>query len=294
FHWHLTDDQGWRIELVRFPELTEKGSVRSGGDPYRNGFYRQHEIRELIAYAEDRGITVVPEIDLPGHAQALLASHSELACLPGPYQVRTDWGISEDVLCMGNPESLSVARAIWDEVCELFPGPYVHIGGDECPTTRWERCSRCAAEKKARGMDEWIDLQGMFVAQLSEYLQERGKIVFGWDEVLDSKLPNNANVVHWRAWLPEQSRRALARGRRVVLSPFFPYYLDFVQTDDRRLSPGLAYRVQEAATLRRVYEFDPLLLCIGSADSEGALGGGYSAGQGYRRGCILRRKGGNR
>ncbi len=258
FHWHLTDDQGWRVELLNTPEATESGATRPGRDPNRNGFYRQTEIRELVAFAAERGITVIPELDLPGHVQAVLEGNPDLACVPGPHRVRTEWGIADDVLCMGNDRSLQFALTAWDEVCELFPGPYVHIGGDECPTTRWESCPKCAAKKKELNLKDWVDLQGYFMKTVTEHLQGKGKTVFGWDEVLDSAVPNSANVVHWRQWLPDQGARALAQGRNLVRSPFSPYYLDFVQTDDRTLSPGLAYKVPHASTLRRVYEFDPL------------------------------------
>ncbi|AEJ20062.1 beta-N-acetylhexosaminidase [Gracilinema caldarium] len=257
FHWHLTDDQGWRLELVTLPEATGSGSTRPGGDPNRNGYYTQEEVRDIVAFAGDRGITVIPELDLPGHVQAILAGHPEFACTPGPHYVRTEWGISEDVLCMGNPAALNFALKAWDEVCELFPGPYVHIGGDEVPTTRWESCPKCAAKKAELGLTDWIDLHGYFVATIAEHLSKKGKIVFGWDEVLDSSIPNLANVVHWRAWIPEQSTKALSQGRWLVRSPYFPYYLDFVQTDDRSISPGLAYRNPDAASLRRIYEYDP-------------------------------------
>ncbi|MCX7656458.1 MAG: family 20 glycosylhydrolase [Treponemataceae bacterium] len=260
FHWHLTDDQGWRIEVLQFPELTEIGSQRSGADPFRNGFYTQRDIQDLISYAADRGITVVPEIDLPGHAQALLASHPEFSCTGGPFAVRTEWGIAQDVLCMGNAKVVPFVKQIWDEVCELFPGPYVHIGGDECPTERWEQCPHCGEQKKVLGLKQWIDLHGYFIREITDYLTFKGKVVFGWDEVLDSALPNRCNVVHWRAWLDGQSMRALEQGRDVVISPSFPYYFDFVQTQDRKLSPGIGYRAPAAASLKMVYEFDPLNL----------------------------------
>lgn len=258
FHWHLTDDQGWRVELLNTPEATESGATRPGRDPNRNGFYRQTEIRELVAFAAERGITVIPELDLPGHVQAVLEGNPDLACVQGVHRVRTEWGISEDVLCMGNDRSIQFALTAWDEVCELFPGPYVHIGGDECPTTRWEHCPKCAAKKKELNLKDWVDLQGYFMKTITEHLEGKGKTVFGWDEVLDSAVPNSANVVHWRQWLPDQGSLALAEGRNVVRSPFSPYYFDFVQADDRTLSPGLAYKVPHASTLRRVYEFDPL------------------------------------
>jgi hexosaminidase len=283
FHWHLTDDQGWRLELLTLPEATGSGSTRPGGDPNRNGYYTQAQVRDIITYAAERGITVIPELDLPGHVQAILAGHPEFACTPGPHLVRTEWGISEDVLCMGNPDTLAFALKAWDEVCELFPGPYVHIGGDEVPTTRWEQCPKCGAKKAELGLRDWRDLQGYFMAALTDHLRKKGKIVFGWDEVLDSSIQNLAHVVHWRAWIPEQSTRALEQGRWLIRSPYFPYYLDFVQTDDRSMSPGLAYRSPEAAGLRSIYEYDPyegLNLEAGMTTSEGRAR--YAAAQEFR------------
>ncbi len=277
-HWHLSDDQGWRVELLNTPLATGAGSTRSGGDPNRNGFYTQEEIRSLVAFAQDRGITVVPELDLPGHVQAVLAGDPDLGCTPGPHAVRTVWGISEDVLCMGNPRSLQFALAAWDEVCELFPGPYVHIGGDECPTVRWERCPRCAARKKELGLAEWVDLHGRFVADVASYLESKGKTVFGWDEVLDSKVRNGANVVHWRAFHPERGAQALAAGKDLIRSPSFPYYLDFVQAEDRSSTPGLAHNTPLAATLRRVYEADPFEGLPADAAAGGASVGGSAGG----------------
>jgi hexosaminidase len=256
-HWHLSDDQGWRIELLSVPGATASGSTRLGPDPARDGFYSQDEARRVIAFAAGYGITIVPELDLPGHVQAVLAGDPDLGCADGPFAVRSTWGIAEDVLCMGNPRSLEFALAAWDEVAALFPGPYVHIGGDECPTTRWEACPRCAAAKDRLGLAEWVDLHSDFVKTVAGHLAAKGKTVFGWDEVLDSKLDNGANVVHWRQWEPGLAARALERGRDLIRSPSFPYYFDFVQADDRLSSPGLSYKVKDAATARRVYEFDP-------------------------------------
>lgn len=277
-HWHLSDDQGWRVELLNTPLATGAGSTRTGGDPNRNGFYTQEEIRSLVAFAADRGITVVPELDLPGHVQAVLAGDPDLACTGGPHAVRTVWGISEDVLCMGNPRSLQFALAAWDEVCELFPGPYVHIGGDECPTVRWEACPRCAARKEELGLAEWVDLHGRFVADVTAYLEAKGKTVFGWDEVLDSTVKNGANVMHWRAFHPERGAQALAAGKDLIRSPSFPYYLDFVQAEDRAATPGLAHNTPLAATLRRVYEFDPFEGL--PADARSGAGAASAAGRG--------------
>lgn len=292
-HWHLSDDQGWRVELLNTPSATASGSTRPGGDPNRNGFYTQVEIRELVAFAADRGVTVVPELDLPGHVQAVLAGDPDLACTSGPHAVRTMWGISEDVLCMGNPRSLQFALAAWDEVCELFPGPYVHIGGDECPTTRWESCPRCSARKKELGLADWVDLHGRFVADVSAHLEAKGKTVFGWDEVLDSSEKNVSNVVHWRSWLPEKGEEALERGKDLIRAPFSPYYLDFVQAEDRTSTPGLAYKTPHASTLRRVYEADPFeglspdAAKGGAGGADAARGGSTARGGPTARGRFL-------
>lgn len=259
-HWHLTDDQGWRLELLNMPRVTAVGSRRSGDDPNKDGFYTREQIRSIVAFATDRGVTIVPEIDLPGHVQAVLAARPELACAPGPHAVRAKWGIADDVLCMGNPASLEFAKAAWDEVCDLFPGPFVHIGGDECPTIRWESCPRCAARKRELGLDSWLGLHGRFVRDIASYLATKGKTVFGWDEVLESALDDEIRgpgVFHWRAWLPELGGEALRQGRDLVRSPFSPYYFDFVQAEDRTAVPGLAYKTPRATDLRSVYEWDP-------------------------------------
>jgi hexosaminidase len=254
-HWHLSDDQGWRIELPAIPLATEIGSYRQGADPNRNGRYTREEIQDLVSYAEARGITIVPELDLPGHVQAVLAAYPDLSCTGGPFTVRTTWGIAEDVLCMGNPKALEFAKNAWDSILDLFPGDWVHIGGDECPTMRWESCPRCNELKSRLGVKAWVDLHGWFIKEISAYLQNRGKIVFGWDEVLDSTMDNRAGVFHWRSGNKEASIEALNRGRDLVRCPQDPYYFDRVQTVNRQDSPGVAGTPM--ATVKRVFEFDP-------------------------------------
>ncbi|GAB1481847.1 beta-N-acetylhexosaminidase [Treponema sp.] len=253
FHWHLSDDQGWRIELLNKPRATGVGSMREGGDPNRNGFYTQDQVRELVAYASDRGITIIPELDLPGHARSILAGDPDLACTQGPHTVWTSWGIADDVLCMGNPRSLEFTLAAWDEVCELFPGPYVHIGGDECPTSRWEACPRCASRKKELNLANWVDLHGNFLKEVASHLQAKGKIVFGWDEVLDSAEENVSNVVHWRAWMPELGALALERGKDLIRAPFSPYYLDLHSRQVDSAVPAWAHKAAHACYPRRVH-----------------------------------------
>ncbi len=274
-HWHLSDDQGWRVALDGHPELELKASTRGGGDPHKNGCYLKEEIREFVSFATARGISIMPELDLPGHVRAVLAARPDLACGEGPFTVWEAWGIADDVLCMGKDASLAFAKEAWAELIELFPAPWVHIGGDECPTTRWESCPRCRARKESLGLEKWEDLQGWFIRELSGFLRSRGKEVFGWDEVLDSEISQSGgpvNVFHWRAWLPEQGAKALEKGLKLVSSPFSPWYLDFVQSDDRTSSPGLAYRSPKASTLERVFKYDPFagLATAGSPEDRSA------------------------
>lgn len=276
-HWHLTDDQGWRIQLLSHPELTEKGSLRPGEDPNREGRYSREEIREIVEYAAGRGVAIMPEIDLPGHARSILACIPGLSCSGGPHTVMATWGISEEVLCMGNPDVLKVVKDIWSEVCSLFPSPWVHVGGDECPTTSWASCPRCQEKKRENGFTADVDLHGWFIAQVSAHLRSLGKEVFGWDEVLDSSIDNGAGVFHWRNSQPELANQALRRGRDLVISPNYPYYLDFLQARDRLSSPGVSRAPKQVADIGTIYRFDP---------REGIEAESRSAGGG-KRGRLL-------
>ena len=214
FHWHLTDDQGWRIEIKKYPELTKIGSQRkqtvighnSGeydGKPY-GGFYTQDEIRDVIAYAKERFITIIPEIDLPGHQQAALATYPELGCTGGPYDVWQQWGVSEDVICAGNEKSMQFLEDVLSEVIDLFPSEYIHIGGDECPKIRWKTCPKCQARIKAEGIkgdkkhsaEEY--LQSSVISQMEKFVESKGRHIIGWDEILEGGLAPNATVMSWR------------------------------------------------------------------------------------------------
>ena len=204
FHWHLTDDQGWRIEIKKYPELTQVGSERketvigrnSGeydGKPY-GGFYTQDQIRDVIAYAQERFITIVPEIDLPGHQQAALATYPELGCTGGPYDVWTQWGISDDVICAGNDKAMSFLEDVLSEVIDLFPSEYIHVGGDECPKVRWKTCPKCQARIKAEGIkgdskhsaEEY--LQSYVISRMEKFVESKGRHIIGWDEILEGGL----------------------------------------------------------------------------------------------------------
>jgi len=214
FHWHLTDDQGWRIEIKKYPKLTEIGSKRSetvigrnsgkyDGKPY-GGFYTQEDAREIIAYAAERYITVIPEIDLPGHMQAALAAYPELGCTGGPYEVWRQWGISDNVLCAGNDQTIQFMKDVLAEIVDIFPSEYIHVGGDECPKTQWEKCPKCQARIKALGLKSDAKhtkeerLQSYVIHEAEEFLNEKGRRMIGWDETLEGGLAPNATVMSWR------------------------------------------------------------------------------------------------
>jgi len=237
FHWHLTDDQGWRLPVAPFPLLTEIGSVRRDTRAWRDvgGFYSEDDIREIVAHAAERHIEVVPEVDLPGHASAILAAYPELGCTGGPYRVEERFGVFEDVLCAGNDRFLDLAEAIFDVLDRLFPSRYVHIGGDEVPTTRWEACPKCQRRVAELGLDGTWQLQSWITTQLAGMLARRGKIAVGWDEVLENTerfpLPENVAVMSWRG--SKGGKEAATRGRPVVMSPTTEgCYLDYRHTDD--------------------------------------------------------------
>ena len=210
FHWHLTDDQGWRIEIRRYPELTRVGSVRRetlighyktsdryDGTPH-GGYYTQDEIREVVAYAAERCIEVIPEIELPGHSMAALASYPWLGCTKGPYEVRTTWFYSSDVLCAGRETTFEFLENVLAEVLELFPSKYIHIGGDECPKVRWEKCPDCRRRIRQEGLKDGDDLQSYFVSRIEKWLHARGREMIGWDELLEGGVTPSTIVMSWR------------------------------------------------------------------------------------------------
>jgi len=209
FHWHLTDDQGWRLPVAKHPELTR------GQDAYT-----RDEIRHVVEYARAKGITVVPEIDLPGHTRALLASHPELSCRGKPLPIPDTWGVFDDVLCVGNPDTQKLVDDVLDEVAALFPGPYLHIGGDEVPTTRWDACPKC----QALGLHP----QTHFLAQVTAKVRSLGKRAIAWDEVLEHQPPSDLVVMAWRS--VDKANEAIAKGHDVVLVPYQVLYLDRPQS----------------------------------------------------------------
>ncbi len=224
-HWHLTEDQGWRIQIDRYPKLTEVGAWR-GPDRY-GGFYSKQQVREVLEHARRRGITVVPEIELPGHSSAALAAYPNLGCSGGPYEVETRWGVFPDVYCAGNDETFAFLEGVLEEVIDLFPGTYIHIGGDECPKTRWQQCPKCQARIKAEGLADEHELQSYFVRRIEKFLNSRGRRLIGWDEILEGGLAPNATVQSWRGM--NGAVKAASAGHDVISSPTSHCYLDYAQ-----------------------------------------------------------------
>jgi len=267
FHWHLTEDQGWRIEIRRHPELTAVGGWRSGtvigrlpgDDPPRydgirhGGFYTQDQVRDVVAYAAERQVTVVPEIEMPGHALAALAAHPELSCTGGPFEVSRTWGIHEDVYCAGNEGVFALLEDVIDEVASLFPGPFLHVGGDECPKGRWKACPKCQARIQAEGLADEDALQSWFIRRMERTVNARGKRLVGWDEILEGGLAPNATVMSWRG--DAGGVEAARQGHDVVMSPVTHCYLDYRQDED----PSDGQPAFDAyLPLEEVYPYDPV------------------------------------
>ena len=260
FHWHLTDDQGWRLYIPEYPLLTEIGAFRYNSRAMwlgkTGGFYSHDDIREVVEYAMLRHVTVVPEIETPGHASAVLASYPGLGCTGGPYRVEERYGIFDDVLCAGNDEVLKVFSSVFETVCDLFPGEYVHIGGDECPRTNWKTCPKCQSRMKSEGLHSEDELQNYLTVRFASMLEQKGKIPIGWDEVLDGTenlgLPKSLVVQSWRGI--EGGRRACELGHKVVMSPQTQgCYLDYKNYDDET-EPGWI----GCATVKKSYDFSPV------------------------------------
>ena len=269
FHWHLTDDQGWRIEIKKYPELTQVGSKRSetvighntgkyDGIPY-GGFYTQEEAREIVAYAKDRYITVIPEIDMPGHMQGALAAFPDLGCTGGPYEVWGMWGVSEEVLCAGNPKTLQFVKDVMDELMEIFPSEYFHIGGDECPKIRWKECPKCQAKIKAlklKGDSQHAAeerLQSYFMSEVEKYLNEHGRRIIGWDEILEGGVAPSATIMAWRG--VNEGVKAVKLQHDVIMVPTSYLYFDYYQAKDKDQEP---IAIGGYVPLEKVYSFDPV------------------------------------
>lgn len=274
FHWHLTDDQGWRIEISEYPRLTEIGAWRGEGSQKTGGFYTQDEIREVVRYAAAQRITVVPEIDLPGHSSAVLAAYPELGCTGGPYRVAMEsGGVHKDVLCLGNEKAYQFAREVLKEVAALFPSSYVHIGGDEVPRTRWEACPKCQKAiaryglKDTEGHSAEDLLQGEFNRQMAGYLKTLGKKMVGWDEVLSDNIDRETVVMSWRGL--ERGIKALKAGHPVIFSSNGHFYFNNYQVEDVTNEPVATGSLVE---MQKVYEADWNAAALPAGERERILG----------------------
>ncbi|NEW85223.1 MAG: beta-N-acetylhexosaminidase [Mariniphaga sp.] len=264
FHWHLADDQGWRIEIKKYPRLTDVGSVRkttmlghinnpTGIDTIPSGgFYSQNDVREIVAYASQRYITVVPGIEMPGHALAALAAYPELGCTGVPYEVATRWGTFSDVYCPGKEGTYTFMKDVIAEMTTLFPGKYFHIGGTECAETRWEKCTQCQLKMKTDSMGTTHELQNYFVRRISKTLDSLGRDMVGWDDIVKDTLLTKAVVMSWRG--QKEGIAAIQRKRQTIMSPAKFCNFDQYQTNPK----GEPLAVGGLLTLEQVYNFEPV------------------------------------
>lgn len=285
FHWHLTEDQGWRIEIKKHPKLTEVGAWRNGtivghfpGTENDNkkygGFYTQEEVKEVIAYAAQKHITVIPEIELPGHSSAAIAAYPFLSCFPeeptvvpndmmseaskqaqangNPKIVQETWGVFDDVYCAGKEETFAFLEDVLSEVIELFPAKYIHIGGDECPKGNWQRCPNCQQRKQALGLKDEHELQSYFIERIEKFVNEQGKSIIGWDEILEGGLAPNATVMSWRG--VQGGIAAATADHDVIMSPTSNCYFDYYQSEDTENEP---LAIGGYLPVEKVYAFDP-------------------------------------
>lgn len=251
FHWHLTDDQGWRIESKLFPRLTDIGAWRTEADgTIYGGFYTQDDIREIIDYADNLGIEVIPELDLPGHVLALLSAYPEFACFPSDFKPLTRWGISEDILCAGNDSAMEFLSKLLQELADLFTGNYFHIGGDEAPKQNWQSCPQCQKRISSEGLANEEELQSWLISGLVKVLKNKGKTVIGWDEILDGNIDSAPIVMAWRGDGKAAAKKASTNGNRFILCPNTICYFDWKQSTEGAGAHGVS-------TLENVYNLDP-------------------------------------
>ncbi|MEM1320524.1 MAG: family 20 glycosylhydrolase [Bacteroidota bacterium] len=264
FHWHLTEDQGWRMEIKQYPKLTEVGGFRKetlvghyNDQPHQfdgkryGGFYTQEQVKEVIEYAADRFITIIPEIELPGHAQAAIAAYPELGCTGQQLEVLTKWGVSDNVYCPSE-ETFAFLQNVLNEVMDLFPGKYIHIGGDECPKTQWKESEFCQQLIKKEGLKDEYELQSYFIRRIEKMINARGKQLIGWDEILEGGLAPNATVMSWRGM--EGGIAAATQGHDVVMSPTSHCYFDYYQSEHEEEPLAIGGFLP----LEKVYGFEPV------------------------------------
>jgi hexosaminidase len=294
FHWHLTEDQGWRIEIKKYPRLTEVGALRDGTvigkRPWKGndnerygGFYTQDQIKEVVAYASKRYVTIIPEIEMPGHGSAAIAAYPWLSCFPDEKTnipdsllseagkkatgklVYEKWGVAEDVFCAGKDSVFQFLQDVIDEVVPLFPSKYIHIGGDECPKTNWKRCPLCQKRIHDLGLKDEHELQSYFIQRMEKYINSKGKTLIGWDEILEGGLAPNAVVMSWRG--EKGGIEAAKQKHTVIMTPTTYVYLDYSQSkhDDSLTIGGYI-------PLEKVYKYEPIPAELPDADGRYILG----------------------
>jgi hexosaminidase len=278
-HWHLTEDQGWRIEIKQYPLLTKVSAYRNrtlvkrSQDPQKRvwdnsrhgGYYTQEDIKEVLAYAEKRFITIIPEIEMPGHAIAALAAYPQLSCTGGPFEVESTWGVFNDIYCP-KEETFTFLENVLTEVADLFPSKYIHIGGDEAPKLRWHNCAHCQDMIKKEGLSDEHGLQSYFIKRIEKFLADKGKQIIGWDEILEGGLAPNATVMSWRG---EEGGIAAAReGHDVVMTPHSHVYLDYYQADPK--TQPLA--IGGLLPLSKVYSYNPTPAVLTKEEAKHILG----------------------
>ena len=265
FHWHLTDDQGWRIEVKKYPDLAKIGSVREktvlghnsdvfDDTPY-GGYYTQEEAREIVKYAADRFITVIPEIDMPGHMIAALAAYPDMGCTGGPYKVSPIWGIMPDVLCLGNEKTYQFCEDVLSEMMDIFPSEYIHLGGDETPNVRWKECPKCKALMAKENLTPG-KLQGYFTNRIEKFVNSKGRRIIGWDEILDGDINQSATIMSWRDTAP--GARGAKMGHDVIMSPSSHVYFDYYQTRQGESQWEEPLLIGGNLPIERTYSLEPV------------------------------------
>ena len=277
FHWHLTEDQGWRIEIKKYPKLTEVGSVRKetivgkNFDPYvgdgeeYGGFYTQEEVKDIVAYAQDKHVTIIPEIEMPGHSTAALAAYPELGNDTGPYEVATAWGVKDQIYAP-KEKTFQFLKDVLTEVMELFPSKYIHIGGDEAPKKEWEESEQAQAVIEREGLKDEHELQSYFIQRIEKFLNANGRQIIGWDEILEGGLAPNATVMSWRGM--EGGIAAAKQGNDVIMTPTSHLYFDYYQADpeDEPLAIG------GNTPVKKVYSFEPTPEVLSEQEAEHVIG----------------------
>jgi hexosaminidase len=279
FHWHLTDDQGWRIEIKQYPKLQEIGAYRNetllghaGKIPRKfdktryGGYYTQQDIKEIVEYAKQRQVDIIPEIDMPGHTLSALAAYPELSCHQTPLAVSTSWGIFEDVLCVGNEKTFTFLEDVLTEVMELFPGKYIHIGGDEVSKKRWKKCSQCQKQMQTHLLRNEVELQSYFIERIEKFLNAHGRQIIGWDEILEGGVQPSAMIMCWTD--AKEAIQAAQKHHPVIMTPCKYLYFDYYQSR----SPREPLAIGHCTTLKQVYHYEPIPDELNKEDSQWIYG----------------------